>query len=277
MEHYEHQSNVAVVQARYHYLGLTFEQAEQVLKYETIRDTFPSKHILSIWEQLDYERAAFYGFLNEAQMAQYEERMSPLHAVYIEDLVKQDNENAKWVDQKRAKIDYLKNSLIPALSDQPSPVFPPAFAEDRNKIDYLKACYKTFLHERQKEALVNHVRLNKTFAPNGWKQALLSHYTYCLLPDYWAFEIAMDAPTKSVAQYIKERLYQQNPEVEAFQNEKLKELKKFDCLNYEKFYQATDGWSVWTRQPFSEEEEKVHWAMSLLLLDRNAYGFEDIG
>lgn len=276
MERSEHRSNVELVQDRYHYLDLTFEQAEQVLKYEAIRDTFSPKHMLSAWEDWDYELIAFQGLLNESQRIRYDELKERRYAQCIEISIQQDNERARWLDYHRAKIEYLKNNLIPSLYTQPSPVFPSAFHADRVKIDYLKACYKTFLHERRKEALVHHIRFQKTFAPNGLKEVMLTHYTQCLLPDYWAFENAMDAPTKSVAQFIKDRLYRQNPEITEFQSQKLEELKEFDRLNYEKFYQPIEGWSVWTGQPFSEEEEKAHWAMSLLLLSLDAFGFDDI-
>jgi len=214
--------------------------------------------------------------LNESQKIRFENLRKQFLANHAENVTKQDEEAARWTDFHRATIDYLKNSLIPALFKQPSPVFPPAFYQDRAKIDYLKASYKTFLHETGKETIVNHVRLNKTFAPNRWKQALLAHYIKCLLPDYWAFECAMDVPTKSVAQYLKDRLYHRSSEVEQFQSQKLQELREFNRLNYEKFYQPIPGWHSETRNPFSEEDEKVHWAMSILLLDRNAYGFEPI-
>ncbi|WP_291039059.1 hypothetical protein, partial [Dyadobacter sp. 50-39] len=52
--------------------------------------------------------------------------------------------------------------------------------------------------------------------------------------------------------------------------------KAFNRSTYEKFYQTIKGWHAETINPFTEEDEKVHWAMSLLLLDRDAYGFRGI-
>lgn len=276
MERTEHQSNVGHLQARYHYLNLTFEQAERVLQFEAIKDEHSPKHMLFVWEEWDFELASFQEILTAEQMSRYQKFKENIKTQYVASLIEQDKESARWLDFQRAKIDYLKNSFIPDVLGKSSHVYPPLFSEDQSKIDYLKACYKTFLNDRRTEALVNHIRFNRTFAPNGWKLALLVHYTYCLLPDYWAFESAMDAPTKSVAQFIKERLYRQDPELETFQSQKMHELKEFDRLNWEKYARHTEGWSVWTRQPFSEEDEKTHWAMSLQLLSKDAFGFGNI-
>lgn len=276
MEKSEYQLDVEGIQEAYHFLDLSYEQAEQVLKYEAIRKSPFSKQIMSIWEGLDYELLIFEGILDEGQRAKYEDLRKQLYAQYAQDCTRQDEEAARWTDFHRATIEYLKNSLIPSLFAQLSGVFPPVFSEDRIKIDYLKACYKVFLHDRGKEAAVNHVRLSRTYAPNRWKQAMLAHYTQCLLPDYWAFECAMDAPTRSVAQYLKERMYRRTSEVKEFQSQKLQEFKEFNRLNYAKFNQPIAGWHSETRHPFSAEDEQVHWAMSLLLLDINAYGFAPI-
>lgn len=276
MENNEYQLEVEAIQDTYHYLELTFEQAEQVLKYETIRKGTFSKHMISVWEDWDYELLIFEGILNENQKIRFEDVRKQFHARHVEVTTKQDEESARWTDFHRAVIDYLKNSLIPSLLKQPSPAFPPAFHEDQIKIDYLKASYKVFLHERGKEAIVQHIRFSKTFAPNRWKQTLLAHYTKCLLPDYWAFECAMDAPTRSVAEYLKARLYHRSVEVVEFQSQKWREFKEFNRLNYEKFSEPIPGWHSETLNPFSEKDEMVHWAMSLLLLDKNAYGFYPI-
>ncbi len=276
MEKSEHQLNVESIRETYHYLDLTFSQAEKVLEYEELRKAPLSKHIISIWEEWDYELLVFEGILNENQRVRFDGVRNELYTQYVKNCTVQDEEIARWTDFHRAKNDYLKNNLIPTLLTYPSPVFPPVFHAERNKIDYLKASYKAFLHESGKEAVVTHVRLFKTYAPSRWKQTLLAHYTKCLLPDYWAFECAMDVPTKAVAQYLKKQLYRQTAELVTFQNQKLQDYKAFNRSTYEKFYQTIKGWHAETINPFTEEDEKVHWAMSLLLLDRDAYGFRGI-
>lgn len=219
MEKSEYQLDVESIQHTYHYLDLTFEQAEEILKYEAIRKGSFSKHMMSVWEEWDYELLIFDSILNEDQKIRFEDLRKELYARYAKIYTTQDEAIARWTDFHRATIDYLKNSLIPSLWKQPSPVFPPAFHEERIKIDYLKASYKAFLHERGREAIVQHVRFSKTFAPNRWKQTLLAHHAKCLLPDYWSFECAMDAPTRSVAQYLKDRLYHRSTEVVEFQSQ----------------------------------------------------------
>jgi hypothetical protein len=54
MEKSEHQLNLESIRETYHYLDLTFSQAEQILEYEEIRKAPLSKHIISIWEEWDY-------------------------------------------------------------------------------------------------------------------------------------------------------------------------------------------------------------------------------
>jgi hypothetical protein len=75
--------------------------------------------------------------------------------------------------------------------------FPRVFHAERNKIDYLKASYKTFLHESGKEAVVTHVRLFKTYAPSRWKQTLLAHYTQCRYCCSTGMLTALEASAKS--------------------------------------------------------------------------------
>lgn len=222
MEKSEYQLDVEAIQETYHFLNLTFEQAEHVLKFETIKKTSSSKQIMSVWEEWDYELLIFDGILNEDQRIRFEDTRKELYARYTENFTRQDEESARWTDFHRA------------------------------------------------------IRLSKTFAPNRFKQAMLAHYTQCLLPDYWAFECAMDVPTKAVAQFLKERLYRQGPEIEEFQSQKLREFREFNRLNYEKYHQPISGWHSSTLNPFTPEDEKVHWAMSLLLLDVKAYGFAPV-
>ena len=43
--------HVNLVQGRYQYLNLTYEQAEKIYKYEQDKDTYSDKHFFSAWEE----------------------------------------------------------------------------------------------------------------------------------------------------------------------------------------------------------------------------------
>ena len=61
----EYQWHINSVKDRNHALNLTFEQTEQVYKYERDKHTYSEKHYFSVWEELDYELTSFKKTLNE--------------------------------------------------------------------------------------------------------------------------------------------------------------------------------------------------------------------
>jgi hypothetical protein len=266
---------IKFVQARYHQLDLSAEQAEKVLKYESMKDSYSRTDIFSAWEEWDFEYAVFRDLLTERQMPQYHQRIREIQDMHIESLIEQDNLNKIWLEQTREKVDYLKATLIPSiLSDQSHRLMP--LTTDRNKIDYLRVNYRIFLHEQRKRALVDHFRYNKTYAPVQLKSTLLGHYASCLIPHYAAFENWMDEPTRAIAGFVKLKLPRGTSEVSEFYLEKLRESKAFSEQIFQKYSRHFEGWSLWVADPLPEEEENKNWLMSMLLLDSNAYGFEDI-
>ncbi|MBO9617114.1 MAG: hypothetical protein J7619_30790 [Dyadobacter sp.] len=86
----------------------------------------------------------------------------------------------------------------------------------------------------------------------------------------------MDEPTRAVAEFLQSKLPRKTSDVVEFPLKKLAESKAFAEQVNQKYYRHIDGWSVWTQDPLPEDEEIKNWLMSMLLLDGNAYGFEDI-
>jgi len=267
---------IKFVQARYHQLNLSPEQAEKVLLFENMRDSRSHTHMFSAWEELDFEYSVLKGLLNEDQMAHYQQRTKEIYKMHIEHLIEQDKANETSAKETREKTDYLKNILIPSILSDVIRFATLSMGHDRSKIEYLKANYKAFLHDRRKQILVDHFRYNRTYAPIQLRSALLRHYASCLLPDYAAFESWADEPTKAVAGFIRSKLPRRTSEISEFYIGKLNESKAFSQQMKEKYYQDIKGWHVWAPEPLPEEEENKNWIMSLLLLDVNAYGFEDI-
>lgn len=55
----EYQWHINLVKDRNHALNLTFEQAEEVYKYEQDKDIGSEKLYFSTWEEWDYELSSF--------------------------------------------------------------------------------------------------------------------------------------------------------------------------------------------------------------------------
>ncbi|WP_342084985.1 hypothetical protein [Dyadobacter sp. OTU695] len=266
---------IKFVQARYHQLNLNSEQAEKVLRFEHMKESHSPTHAFSAQEEWDFEYSVFREILSGEQMAEYQKRVAEQKEMYIERLVDQDKANRIWADQMREKVYFLKTTLIPSILFGSTQMIL-SLIIDRSKVDYLKANYRTFLHDRRKQILVDHFRHCSIYAPIRLKSALLGHYASCLLPTFDAFEQWMDEPTRAVAGFVKTKLPRRNSEIPEFYLEKLNESKAFAQQTKEKYYRHIDGWHVWERDPLPEEEENVNWLMSMILLDRNAYGFEDM-
>ena len=267
---------IKFVQARYHQLNLTPEQAAVALRYEGMRESRSETHFFSAWEEWDFEYSIFSKVLTEDQMVEYQKRVAEQKEWHIENLVNQDNANKMSADQRREKTDYLKNELIPSIHADFRLFAVMSFGQDRSKIEYLRANYRTFLHDRRKQILIDHFRHNRTYAPIQLKSALLGHYESCLLPDFASFKSWMDEPTRAVAEFLQSKLPRKTSDVAEFHLGKLNESKAFAEQVNQKYYRHIDGWNVWTRDPLPEEEENNNWLMSMLLLDGSAYGFEDI-
>jgi hypothetical protein len=82
----------------------------------------------------------------------------------------------------------------------------------------------------------------------------------------------MDEPTKSVAHYLKSKLQHLPEETEELLTGKFQELKEFHNANFKKHYGEVRGWHVVVGH-LTPEEEKQHRSMTLLLLDKEKYGW----
>lgn len=267
---------IRFVKGRYHQLNLRPEQAEKVLQFENMKESHSRTHFLSAWEELDFEFSVFRTLLSEDQMIHYEQRTREILNSHIERLIEQDNANEIWANQMREQTDYLKNELIPSILSDIISFAKLSIAHDRSKIEYLRANYKTFLHDRRKQILVDHFRHNKTYAPIQLKSALLGHYSSCLLPNCVAFESWADEPTRAILAFVKAKLPRRTSDVTDFFLGKLSESKAAFERIKKKYHRHIEGWHVWPPDPLPEEEERKNWMMSMLLLDSNAYGFEPI-
>lgn len=267
----EYNWHISLVKDRYHTLNLSFEQAEQVHRYEQEKNTFSDKHFFSVWEEWDYELTTFREILNEEQTKLYEEHLHASIKRYEQSQIEHDVERTNEISYYEELIRFYEENFLPDLFKDRFIRFD-WLLSDKSKIEYLRNEYKRFLNDTKKEILTSHFRHNRTFKPNELKLSLLRHKLCYIFPDYGYFKHGMDEPTRAVVDYLKIKVRHLPEETEHLLTRKYKELKEFSDSNFKKHYgEIKDGWHVVARE-LSDEEVKEHRSMSLLLFDQEKYG-----
>lgn len=269
----EHQWNIAIVKDRYHSLQLTFEQAEQVYKFEQDKGVYSADHSFSFWEERDYDYSMFKKVLNPEQLVIFEEWRNNTLESYQRSLVEQDQRNLIEIERHQQLFNYYNEQLLPTFFDNAVIMAFPMFSKDKMKIDFLKAEYKQFLNEQKKRILVSHFRDNRIFAPNQLKASMLRHNLDYLWPEYDHFKSLMDEPTKSIAYYLTNQFRHYFNEYKDIVEKQFKALEVFQRENYSLHYGTTkDGWRREIVIETNLEEQREYTTMCLLLLDKDRYG-----
>lgn len=258
---------VDVIQKRYrttHKLNLTIDQAEQVYRYERLRDTPSDKHYFSRWEEFDFEFAIFQNILTPEQFEAYKAKHQEQIHFNEQQLVQQDREYAKNFEAAKDLLHYYESQLLPGLKRQRMGIWP-AFIHEREKVDYLKAEYKKYLNDRKKFILVHHFRHSKTLQPLRLQFSLLHHKRMYLLPDYNLFRTSMEAPTSVIADYLESKLKRRTEIIAEALKDPLQALKEFRKANTAKHFGEIRGWHA----AAANEEDNL---MFILLLDNETYG-----
>ena len=263
---------VKLVQERHQYLNLTFEQAEKIYKFTQDNElTHSNKHFLSIWEEWDYELTTFSEILSDEQLNIYNTFLKKNIQGYEQNLIEQDNKKTNEIAYHEKLLDFYETQFLPEFFKDPSLMLHFSWlSNEKSKIEFLKAEYKRFLNDRRQEILTSHFRHNRTFKPNELKVSLLRHKLSYVLPSYTSFKHQMDEPTKAIACYLKEKLRYLPDKTEEFLKRKFKELKEFNEINLQKHFDEIKGWHVVGEQ-LTDEEEKEHRRMTLLLFDKEKY------
>jgi hypothetical protein len=266
----EYQWYINLVRDRHQYLNLTYEQAEKVYKYEQDKDTYSDKHYFSAWEEWDYELTTFREILTGEQLKNYEASLQANIQHFEQSLIEQDNEKTNEVAYNEELLRFYETHLLPELFEDHFLRFG-WLLSDKAKVEYLRNEHKHFLNDTKKEILTNHFRHNRTLKPNELKASLLRYKLLSAFPDYTSFKYKMDEPTRSVAQYLEQKLQYLPEETENLLTRKFQELKEFNNANLKKHYGDIRGWHVIAGRS-SPEEERKHRNMTLLLLNKDKYG-----
>lgn len=262
---------IHTVQVRHEYLNLSSAQAEKIYAFEQDKAASSVKHALSIWEEWDFELTTFREILNDDQLDKHKKYLEESARMYEQALIEQDKGDVNRIEYYKQLLTYYETNFVPSILNDLSFNFG-FLLNSKSKIDYLKAEYKTFLDHRKQEIISNHFRQHKTFKPNGLKASLLWHKLQCVLPDYAFFRQEMDEPTRSVADFLVDKIQYFSNEKEEFISGKFGELEAFNTESFNNHHAQAGGWHMGSL-PLSPEEQRAHRTMTLLLLDRNRYGF----
>lgn len=262
---------ITTVKTRHEYLNLSNEQAKKIYTFENEKSSQSTKYALSIWEEWDFEKATFKEILNPEQIEKHKKYLEESIRMYEQGLVEQDKTEEGKISYYEELLNYYENQFLPSIQNDYSFNFG-FLNSSKSKVDYLKAEYKVFLNDRKTEIITNHFRHNKTFKPNQLKSSLAWHKLLCALPDYAYFRQEMDAPTTETANFLVEKIRYFAHDKETFLTTKFSELEAFSNATFDKHHENSGGWHIGSI-PLTPEEKREHRTMTLLLVDRNRYGF----
>lgn len=268
-----YQWEIDLIRDRYHYLHLTYEQAEKVYQYENEGQAYSENHFFSQWEGEDYQLWIFEHILSEEQLVEYKRRS--------EDSIKQrPGSMAETDSQYIHQISYYQELFVLYEMHFWQPFFKDPFIFRsmglfyENKITYLKAVYKSFLNDKRKEILTQHFRHYRNYAPHQLNSALVQNRLSYILPDTGYFRKSLDAPTLAMADYLVSKLKQTPEAVESFMLNSFATIKPLaEELMKKHFPDYPQGWHV-INSTSTDEEQKEGRLLLWLLMDRDKYGLE---
>lgn len=273
----ERQWEINLVQQRYAAYNLSYEQAEQVFRYEQDKSAHSEEHFFSTWEELDFELATFKELLTGEALALFLSH----HQAQVEEIERQmreeDNSERQFMQLEYAGeiLKYYKEVFVPSLwKNEDISTFRAYMFTDRAKVTYLKAEYKRYLEASKKGILVSAYRHNKTLRPNQLKQLLLIHSRAYIWPAYETFYQKTDVPTKSLADFLSKKLARRTAHLDEFIKHSIAESNLVFKELCKQYFGDPRGWHV-VSATLPEEEEIGNFRMNLLLLDPPAIPFTD--
>ena len=267
----EYKNLIDSTRANYDYLNLTFEQAEQVYRFEEDKNTFSRKHSFTEWEEWEYEAFIFRELLDARQLRIYEDHLNQRVKQFEQILVEQDKEPGNKPAYFEDFVVYYEKEFLPDIYNDSFIMSAMLPSFHKTKIDFLRLEYKNYLNDSKKALLINHFRENRLFRPNELKAFMLSHKLSYLWPDYNAFKHYMDEPTKAVASFLLSKIYRIPKKTEQLIAKKMAALKSFGEENSKKHYGGIKGLRIIYGE-LTKGEEREQLAMTLLLLDKGKYG-----
>ncbi|GAB3901144.1 hypothetical protein GCM10028803_25290 [Larkinella knui] len=273
----EYSRLIKLVQGRYkalHALTLTRGQAECIYKYEADKNLESKDKDFLQWEEYDFEWATYKDILTSDQFEMYEADLKTRLRNYESALVEEDNRKFHEIEYNQSLLTILEEKILPDCLNQAAAVKLTGLFQETTKIDFLKAEYKRYLNATKKMLLVDHFRFARTCMPNLLKITLLQHKLDYIWPNYFQFNQWMDEPTRATATYLRQKLYYIQDKIYDHVKTKFAELTTLNEENYRRHWGDRNGPQV-TFGPSTPEDRRDHLLMSLLLLDKDQYGWQE--
>ncbi|WP_028298030.1 hypothetical protein [Olivibacter sitiensis] len=285
---------IRLVQARYHTLKLSMEQAEKIFEHEKVKDIYSeSKHFFSLWEEFDFNRHALKNILRKTQFEEFEKSAKATIA-FNENLMRENDQSyLKDIAYQLDLIAFYKDHFVPGLFASGTFIQRAYhFYHLKNRVEYLKAEYKRFLDTKKLEIIINHFRFHRTFKPNFLKKNILEHHLLYIFPDHLYFKQEMDEDTRAIAEYIADHFAPYFDDEKEHIEDNVRKLAEFQKENARKHYPENDfrhiitkydnindiepdelakiNASIWIKEASPSDSRDA--VMNFILLDRHGYG-----
>ncbi|RYZ79714.1 MAG: hypothetical protein EOP04_27245 [Proteobacteria bacterium] len=263
-----------IIQDRYHPYKITLAQAQLIEKYEQEKNSFPSEHYLSVWEEMDYERSYFQEIFTAKQMKVYEEHHQNAVDRYRDSLIEGDSRHQKEVGYLEEQLHFVENKLLPSLQGKEMMMLNVWIRDEPTKYAFLRSEYQQFLLRHKAQIITAHFRHYRTYQPTLLKASLLRHDILSLWPDYAHFKGSVDEPTKAVANHLEQKVKRVPDDTASFIQKKMQPFSAFHSKLFKKYYGNEGGWHVIVDER-SEKEQMMNLLMGILLLEskQEAYGY----
>jgi hypothetical protein len=269
----EYQWNVSLVKDRYQTLNLTFEQAALVYKFEKEKTGLSNKHYFSAWEEWDYDLFFFKKILSPEQFSIFEQEKNKAIENYRLEEIRLDANEEKEIELLTEQVKYYKEQFLPDFFSHPVCEISTSFWNDKAKIDLLRTEYKSFSADTKKFMLTQHFRHYRTCKPNQLEAALLWHKLSYLWPDYFSFKAQMDFPTKTIAEYIEQKVKHVYKVYDDFVKNKLEALRTYNRNSFERHYgDMLHNSNTFFTKLSNPDDVMENRAMCVVLLDKDYYG-----
>jgi len=202
MDKGEYQWLVELVQDRYEYLSLTFEQAEHVYRYEQIIAEPAGTEFLTRWEELDFELATMRQILSAEQFTLFLVSHSEALDFHIEQLRKTDNDEKGKLAYYQDELRYYQETAVPRLLKEIKIL--PAIVLDsgRHRLQFVQEQYNWHLRKQWKSIVAQHYREYRSFGPHAFELLRVQHELSVVWPDYGSFMIEVDKPARALIKAV---------------------------------------------------------------------------
>lgn len=260
------EDQIKIVVDRYEELWLSDEQAIRFLMMEEL---YSSSMMLSEWELCELHYFIYSRILDQRQFDIYSVIFDK-HLESLKDSLKESDAEQEWLSLEQERTIDLKQSLQIYFLTETFRQFVSKSEKYSKEIFSIKGKYKSYLEEKKRSLLVEHLRQNRHYCPNNMKILHFELYRDYLRPDIENFWIAIDDSTKSQIHQLINHLGKELIESANLYKNLIQENNRSSLM-------LLDMYTPTTEPPLylytDDESSSMGWYLkSTLLLDKDGYG-----